>query len=214
MSKKKITIISEFIFSALFVIAIKVLNYLNRTIWFDIATVTILIIIWLISLNYIFKRYKIAGYDDSNDLVVDFYPTNEVADHVLKYAAIMAKYNNQWMFVRYKERVTWEIPGGRRKQDEEIINTAERELIDETGASKFMLKPILVYSIKQKSVKSFGLLYYAEILELENASCMEICEIKSYDTLPSELTYPLIQSKLFSKTLDFLENNCAIKSFS
>ena len=207
MSKKKISAISVAIFSAIFVATDEILKILNYGVVFDVSVLIALTIVWIVGLNYIFKRYKIAGYDDSVNLEVSFYEIDDVSDHVLKYAVIMSKYNNHWIFVRHKDRITWEIPGGRREANEEIFKTAERELVEETGATKFNVKPILVYSVKNKSEKSYGLLCYADIMELGNPLIMEITEIQEYDGLPNELTYPLIQPILYRKIIEYLENN-------
>ena len=44
-----------------------------------------------------------------------------------------------------QDRQTWEIPGGRREEDDGIINvTAARELFEETGAVDCEVKPCLV----------------------------------------------------------------------
>lgn len=207
MSKKKISAISVAIFSGIFVATDEILKILNYGVVFDVSVLIALTIVWIVGLNYIFKRYKIAGYDDSVDLEVNFYEIDDVSDHVLKYAVIMSKYNNHWIFVRHKDRSTWEIPGGRREPNEEIFKTAERELVEETGATKFNVKPILVYSVKNKAEKSYGLLCYADIIELGNPLIMEIAEIQEYDSLPNELTYPLIQPILYRKIIEYLENN-------
>jgi 8-oxo-dGTP diphosphatase len=205
MNKKVIAALSIGIFSAIFVGVTHLLNYLNKGIWFDIGTGVFLIFIWVVVLNYIFKKYKIAGYDDNDKFKVEFYAIADVADHVLKYAVIMTKYNNNWVFARHEARDTWEIPGGRREPNEEIIKTAERELIEETGAKIFELEPVCVYSVTSDIEKSYGLLCYAEIIEFGNPLCMEICEIKEFESMPSHLTYPLIQPELFKKIITYLE---------
>lgn len=205
MNKKTIVGVTLGTFSLLFVLANRLMEHLQNGIFFDLGVGFLLSAIWFISLNYIFKKHKIAGYDDSLNLKVDFYPIEDVADHALKYAVIMAKYNDQWLFCRHKDRSTWEIPGGRREPEEAIFKTAERELMEETGATSFQLNPVCAYSVTRDSEKSYGLLCYAEILELGNQLSMEIVEIKEFDELPKELTYPLIQPELYKKITEYLE---------
>lgn len=214
MSNKRIVGFSIGAFSILFVFAYQLMERLHKGIFFDLSVGIILLVIWVTSLNYIFKKYKIAGYGDSLNLKVDFYPIEDVADHVLKYAVIMAKYNDNWIFGKHKDRSTWEIPGGRREPNEEIVKTAERELMEETGAKRFKLKPVCVYSVTRDSEKSYGLLCYAEILELGNQLSMEIGEIKEFDELPNKLTYPLIQPELYKKITEYLENHVGLNSFT
>jgi len=141
---------------------------------------------------------------------VEFYKLDKVADELLKYAVIATVDKGNWIFVRHRDRMTWEIPGGRREPNEKILKTAERELVEETGASQFSMKAICVYSVTIKSEKSYGLLAYAEVDEFEKALTLEIGEREAFSELPTDLTYPLIQPKL----LEFVENVLKQKLYS
>lgn len=59
------------------------------------------------------------------------------------------------------------ILGGHREADESILDTAKRELYEETGAIDFDIRPICVYSVAAKENfngrETFGMLYYADI---------------------------------------------------
>ncbi|MEG2656829.1 MAG: NUDIX domain-containing protein [Clostridium sp.] len=136
---------------------------------------------------------------------INFYNFKDVEDSKLKFAVVMARYKDQWIFVRHKERDTWEIPGGHREKNEAIKDTASRELYEETGAIKFKLKCICIYSVFMDEDdtfsynESFGALYYAEVEKLGQLPESEICEIQLFDSQPENLTYPLIQPHLFNK---------------
>ena len=65
-------------------------------------------------------------------LEVNFY--DEVDDSLLKFAVIISKADGKWVFCKHKERDTYEIPGGHREEGELILDTAKRELREETGA--------------------------------------------------------------------------------
>ena len=76
---------------------------------------------------------------------VRFY--DKVNDALLKFAVIIARSNGKWVFCKHKDRNTYEIPGGHREPGEDIMETARRELYEETGALEFTLKPAFVYSV-------------------------------------------------------------------
>ena len=135
---------------------------------------------------------------------VKFFDT--VDDSLLKFAVIMARYRDGWLFCRHKQRTTWEIPGGHRESGEAIDDTARRELFEETGAVRFDLRQIGAYGVCVDGVTTYGMLYYADVQELgELPPEMEIGEIMTSGRLPENLTYPLIQPALYEKTLKFLQ---------
>lgn len=139
---------------------------------------------------------------------VNFYELNTIDDSKLKFAVMVTKFNGQWIYVRHKDRNTWEIPGGHREESENINDTASRELFEETGAMKFQLTPICTYSVERDKndnyTESFGQLFYSEVDTLDTVLHFEISEIKLFDDIPDNLTYPLIQPFLHKKALEFL----------
>lgn len=134
---------------------------------------------------------------------VKFYES--VDDILLKFAVIITKSNDKWVFCKHKERNTYEIPGGHRETGEEIINTAKRELQEETGAIDFEIRPICVYSVTGKNrvnetgEETFGMLYYAAVQEFEKDLHSEIESVVLLDKMPAEWTYPLIQPLLIQE---------------
>lgn len=137
-------------------------------------------------------------------ITVNFYNLNTVENSKLEFAVIMARYKEKWIFVKHKLRSTWEIPGGHREDNEDINTTASRELIEETGAKDFEITSVCIYSVNRDGMESFGQLFYAEIEKLNELSNSEIGEIRLFDTLPENLTYPLIQPYLFDMVEKFL----------
>ena len=136
-------------------------------------------------------------------LEVKFYDT--VDDALLKFAVIIAKTKGKWVFCKHKERDTLEVPGGHRELGEAIIDTAKRELREETGAIDFHIQPVCVYSVigktkfneKDDSV-SFGMLFVADIFSFEDIHS-EIEKIIICDELIENWTYPLIQPRLIEE---------------
>jgi len=133
--------------------------------------------------------------------IVNFY--EEVDDALLKFAVIIAKTAGKYVFCKHKDRNTLEVPGGRREPGEMILDTAKRELCEETGAVDFEIQPICVYSVTEKEnfggQESFGMLYYAEIKTFESELRHEIEEIVIMDQMPDCWTYPTIQPKLMDE---------------
>ena len=79
---------------------------------------------------------------------VKFY--EQVPDHQLKFAVIIAKAHGKWVFCRHRQRDTYELPGGHREAEESILDAATRELREETGALDFSLIPVCAYSVGWK----------------------------------------------------------------
>ena len=128
---------------------------------------------------------------------VKFYQKAE--DNLLKFAVIISKSKGKWVFCKHKERNTYEIPGGHREDNETIEETAKRELMEETGAIDFEIKPVCVYSVTGKNrvnetgEETYGMLYYADIKTFEGSLHSEMEKVVLFDTLPADWTYPLIQ---------------------
>ena len=134
---------------------------------------------------------------------VKFY--DSVDDHLLKFAVIIAKTSGKWVFCKHRERDTYEVPGGHREHGEDILETARRELKEETGAVAFNIKPICAYSVRGKTRinenitnETFGMLYIADIISFEELNS-EIEEILVTDSLIDNWTYPLIQPQLIEE---------------
>jgi 8-oxo-dGTP diphosphatase len=125
-------------------------------------------------------------------LEIRFYEINDIDDSLLTFAVIVSRYQDKWIWCKNKTGRGWEVPGGRREKNEVIIETAKRELYEETGATKFTLTPICVYSAKY-DVERFGMLYFAEIIELGDLPDSEIEQIDFFQDNPVELSFPLIQ---------------------
>lgn len=130
---------------------------------------------------------------------------DDINDELLQFAVIISKTNGKWVFCKHRERDTYEVPGGHREQNEQIIDTAKRELREETGALDFSIKRVCVYSVtgktkvnKHEDDVSYGMLYVADIYSFEEIHS-EIEHIIITDNLVDNWTYPLIQPKLIDE---------------
>lgn len=132
---------------------------------------------------------------------IRFYQNGDILDEKLTFAVISSISNGKFVYVRHKDRQTWEIPGGRREPGETIDETAARELIEETGAKQFIIKPVCECSFIINGSLRYGKLYHSEIIELGELPNLEIVEVKLFENIPTNLTYPEIQPVLHQKAM-------------
>ncbi len=145
-----------------------------------------------------FKRNHSDNFIDSrkfhfnkNLIPIKFYDSltdEQLSDEdTVKYAVIIARYREHFIFCKHIDRNTYELPGGHREHGETITQAAERELREETGATDFVMSPICGYK-----VEDYGILYFAEVFELGEELSHEIQRIKLFKKIPNRLTYPYI----------------------
>ena len=116
-----------------------------------------------------------------------------VEDSLIKYAVIVTRYQDKWIFCRHKNRTTWEIPGGHRESGETPMEAAYRELYEETGATNVIIQAVGTYKLND-----YGLLCYGQVTELRPIpEYSEISEICLAEQLPENLTYSA-HKQLFS----------------
>lgn len=136
-----------------------------------------------------------------NNIKVKFYEKTD--DESLKFAVIIARMNGKNVYCKHRDRETLECPGGHREAGEDILETAKRELYEETGAVDFDIKPVCVYAVVCREdsgeCESCGMLYYAEIRSVEEELHSEIEKIIITDSLPGAWTYPDIQPHLMEE---------------
>ena len=123
---------------------------------------------------------------------------DNIDDSLLKFAVIIAKYNQRYVLVKHKQRDTLEFPGGKRNMNESILECAKRELYEETGAKKFSLLPLSIYGVIEEDKTTYGMLYKGEIFELGELPESEIEKVVLLDEFPTNWTYPEIQPYLLN----------------
>lgn len=138
---------------------------------------------------------------------IKFLSTQTVSDEQIVFVILMAQRpNGKWLFVRHRERTTWEMPAGHREEGETALEGAKRELFEETGAVEFNIHSLLQYEGIYKERKVFGEIFYASVDKLGDLPPFEIAEVVELETIPEEeeLTYPDLQPYFFKEALEYI----------
>jgi len=138
-------------------------------------------------------------------VITELLAPGSVGERKLTYVVIGARYRNRWLFVRHRERFTWEMPAGHIESGESAEDAAERELREETGAVDYTLVHLCDYSVTTGKRIQYGRLYAADVEELEEFLEFETEEVQLTDGLPAPLTYREVQTVLFSRVADYFQ---------
>lgn len=79
------------------------------------------------------------------------------------YVVIITKYKGKYLFVKHKDRETFEIPGGKIDPGETAYEAAKRELFEETGALLFSVQKIFYYEVSTSSKTDYGIVFVSDI---------------------------------------------------
>lgn len=126
------------------------------------------------------------------------YPVNTLGNY--QYVVILSCYNGKILLSRHKDRSTWETQGGHIEPNETPIEAAKRELYEESGADIFHIMPLCDYWAGEEDTgqEGNGMVFTAVIHKLLPLPKSEIAEVKTFDSLPENLTYPAITPVLFA----------------
>jgi len=123
----------------------------------------------------------------------------------LQLVAIISNMNGHWLWVRNKNRDTWELPGGHIELGESPIEAASRELFEETGAIRYTIKQLFDYTVLLDGAETYGRMFYAEVTELGPLPESEIGEVRAFKSIPKILTYKRVQPHLFEIAIEYLK---------
>ena len=133
-------------------------------------------------------------------------PAHSLDESDLTYVVIAAREKGKWVFVRHRERSSWELPAGHIEKGESADQAAMRELNEETGAVRSSLNYLCDYQVSVAGKSESGRLYAADILERKLTLEHEIAELRLDTDLPSLLTYPEVQTVLFQHAKGLLRS--------
>ena len=132
-------------------------------------------------------------------------PPESIQEGQLTYVVIGARQGDKWIFVRHRDRISWEMPAGHIEQGESADQAAVRELYEETGAVRSSLEHLCDYKVTVGGKTEYGRLYGAVVREREEILTHEIEEIHLGRELPADLTYPEVQTILFMRAKQQLQ---------
>ncbi|TCZ79284.1 NUDIX domain-containing protein [Paenibacillus albiflavus] len=134
------------------------------------------------------------------------FPLGTIDDSLIKFVVILVKQGEEWVLSKHKHRDTWEFAGGHREVGESVDESAARELFEETGALEFSITPISIYSVSRENEnESFGQLYLAQVDRFGPLPESEMAEIKAFEKVPHNLTYPFIYPILIQAALEHMK---------
>jgi 8-oxo-dGTP diphosphatase len=136
---------------------------------------------------------------------INFYGLGEKSNH-FNYVFIVSLYNGRWIWVRLRNRNTWELPAGHVETNESSEEAAQRELMEETGAVDFTIKTLCDCTIEFNDQKSHSRIFYANVTKLGDLPASEVEEIKLFDSIPEKLTYYNIQPIIFRKAQEMIKS--------
>ena len=127
---------------------------------------------------------------------------------IYKYVVTFARYNDKWVICKNKNRDTWETSGGHIEQNETPLESAKRELYEETGAIDFEIEPVCDYWAcdepheTENITWANGQVFLAKINKLKEIPQNSEMEcIGFFDKFPQNLTYPDITYKLLPQII-------------
>lgn len=135
------------------------------------------------------------------------------ADSLVWFTNIVCFYQWKWILVRWKWKTTWELPWWHIEKWETSLNSAKRELYEETWITWVELtflcsrKSSWKFDNKEEIGSYYGNVYIVNVLELAKLPESEIEEIRLFTDIPENLTYPSTQIYILNKSREFIKKN-------
>lgn len=118
----------------------------------------------------------------------------------LKYVVVCSFYKGKMLLSRRRDRSTWETQGGHIEDGETAEDAAHRELFEESGVSDAKIYPVCDYIGYNSTDWANGAIFYADVNSIGEMPEYEMAEVKLFDELPKNLTYPNATPEFFKMT--------------
>ena len=129
-------------------------------------------------------------------MICNTHPLGTLAPY--KYVVVMSRYQGKILLSRHKDRTTWETQGGHIEPGETPLDAARRELYEESGAVEFDIWPVFDYWAGDEKGGASGQVFAAEIRRLGPMPASEMAEVRAFDRIPPNVTYPAITPEIFA----------------
>lgn len=137
------------------------------------------------------------------ELQCNIHPTGFLGTY--KYVVVCSYFKGQWLLSRHKSRETWETQGGHVEAGETPLEAAKRELYEESGVQDADVYPVCDYYGYNSKSHANGRVFLAMIHSLGELPESEMKEIKLFEVLPENLTYPDVTPVLIGEAEKFRE---------
>ena len=133
-------------------------------------------------------------------MICHTYPLGQKAPY--KYVVVLSRYKGKILLSRHRDRSTWETQGGHIEPGETPLEAARRELYEESGALEFDIRPVFDYWAGDDKAGASGQVFAAEIRKLGPLPNSEMAEVRTFDQVPPNVTYPAITPEIFARLED------------
>ena len=117
----------------------------------------------------------------------------------LRFVVVCSFYEGKLLLSYHSRHQSWETQGGHIEQGETPEGAAKRELYEESGVNNADIIPVCDYFAYDSEGSSNGRVYAAIIHQLGQLPPNEMSRIQAFDSLPENLTYPLVTPTLFQE---------------
>ncbi len=154
------------------------------------------------------KNYEREREEIRKELQCIIYPLDSLNNY--KYVAVCTFYNGKYVLSKHKIRSTWETQGGHIEENEMPIDTARRELFEESGITDAEIYPVCDYYGYNSERHSNSVVFVALAHSMGELPKFEMKEVGIFDSLPDELTYPHVTPVFFEEAKKFCKNKLNI----